>query len=213
MAFEKMEVEDYEKKRYRGLDQKLVHSQETRLVARLLEIAGKFPGEALDLPCGYGRFFPLLQKKGFTPLNCDISFHMVERANARSKPVESARSWGVVADAVSGLPFKEKSFRLVFSMRFFHHLHESSDRRRVLKEFQRITAGWLLISYYQTSPLHRLQRKFRSRVKKSQTGIKMISEEKFREEAENAGFQVETIESLFWGIHSQRIALLKKIKT
>ena len=119
MAFEKHEVEDYEKKRYRGWDQKLVHSRENRLLERLLETVGSHPGQALDLPCGYGRFSGLLSKKGFTSINCDLSFFMVERANARRQLGNASPSPGVVADAVKGLPFKDESFFLVFSMRFF----------------------------------------------------------------------------------------------
>ena len=213
MAFEKHEVEDYEKKRYRGWDQKLVHSRENRLLERLLETVGSHPGQALDLPCGYGRFSGLLSKKGFTSINCDLSFFMVERANARRQLGNASPSPGVVADAVKGLPFKDESFFLVFSMRFFHHLHESRDRERVLGEFHRVSEKWLLVSYYQTNALHRLQRKLRRKVKKSPTRIRMISGEDFRDEAKSVGFEVEKIYSLFRGLHAQRIALLKKSKT
>jgi len=213
MSFERHEVEDYEKKRYRGWDQKLVHSRENRLLGRLFERIGNLPGRALDLPCGYGRFSALLVQKGFVPLNCDLSFFMVERARTRQRTEKSVPVRGIVADAVKGLPFKNDSFSLVFSMRFFHHLHESRDRKRVLSEFQRISNQWLLVSFYQTNALHRIQRKFRRKLKKSPTRIKMISEDVFRDEAKEAGFEVESIDSLFWGIHAQRIALLKKIKT
>jgi SAM-dependent methyltransferase len=213
MTFEKHEVEDYEKKRYRSWDQKLVHSRENRLLERLLETVGICTGKALDLPCGYGRFSGLLNDKGFTPLNCDLSFFMVERANAKRQFGIASRSPGVVADAVKGLPFKDESFSLVFSMRFFHHLHESCDRKRVLEEFHRVSGKWLLVSYYQTNALHCLQRKLRRKVKKSPTRIKMISRQDFRAEAGSVGFDVEKIYSLFRGLHAQRIALLKKAKT
>jgi SAM-dependent methyltransferase len=211
MAFEKHEVEDYEKKRYKGWDQKLVHSRENRLLERLLKTVGNHMGQALDLPCGYGRFSALLTDKGFAPFNCDLSFFMVERANARRQLGDTSPFPGVVADAVKGLPFKDGCFFLVFSMRFFHHLHESRDRRRVLREFHRVSGKWLLVSYYQTNVLHRLQRKFRRKVKKTPTRIKMISGEEFRDEAGSVGFEVEKIHSLFRGLHAQRIALLKKI--
>lgn len=212
MAFEKHEVEDYEKKRYRGWDQKLVHTRENRLLDRLLKSVADFPGWALDLPCGYGRFTALLVQNGFIPFNCDVSYFMVERANVRVQTGNASPSLGAVADAVQGLPFKGESFPLIFSMRFFHHLHESQDRMRVLSEFHRISEKWLLISFYQASALHRFQRRLRRKVKKTQTRIRMISAEEFRSEAESAGFEVKKIHSLFRGLHAQRIALLKKAK-
>ncbi len=85
-------VRDYEKRRYRGLDQRLVHAREMRLLKkafsridreRTAESAGHAWGEerrVLDLPCGYGRFTDFLTGLGRTVVNSDLSLEMVRRA-------------------------------------------------------------------------------------------------------------------------------------
>ncbi|MDD8026506.1 MAG: hypothetical protein PHI34_08320, partial [Acidobacteriota bacterium] len=55
-------VRDYERQRYKSWDQRLVQSRERKLTRRLFRAAGPAAtaGLVLDLPCGYGRFAPLL---------------------------------------------------------------------------------------------------------------------------------------------------------
>jgi SAM-dependent methyltransferase len=164
----------------------------------------------LDVPCGYGRFSSLLLGKGFTLMNSDISFHMVSRAIEQSRRHSEKTVSGVVADVAGGLPFKEGVFDLLFSMRFLHHIHESGKREKVFKEFSAVSSGWVLLSYYQMNFLHVLQRKFRKKIKKSRTKIKMISKEELKRVAALGGLEVVRIFPLIRGIHSQHIVLLKK---
>ncbi len=213
MPFSKNEVTDYEKKRYRGLDQRLVHSREQKILKKIFHGIGETSGLALDLPCGYGRFSDFLLERGFELISCDISHAMVERANERAVKLIHGEAGGAVADATLGLPFKEAIFSLVFSMRFFHHIHNSQDRRKILDEYCRVTSGWAVLSYYQSNALHKVQRKFRRKIKKTPTRIKMITRQEFQGEAEESGFEVVSIFPLFRGIHSQHIALLKKTRT
>lgn len=228
-GFQASEVADYERKRYRGLDQRLVNARETRILKRLLSrcspsspsflrqssppdtAGGPAPGEpacALDAPCGYGRFSGLLVDAGFAVFAADLSVAMVKRARAHG-PIPSYPI-GIVCNLTQGLPFRSGAFPLVFSMRFFHHLHESPLRRAALGEFARVSEEWLIISYYQANLLHLAQRAVRRRVLRKKTRIKMISGRQFREEAAASGFDVVRVVPLFRGIHGQRIALLRK---
>lgn len=206
--FERHEVEEYERKRYRGADQKFVDQREKRILRKILEKTGAGTLRVLDLPCGYGRFSRLLLDKGITLVSSDLSLYMVKRAIDKDRQVD--RFSGVVADAKQGLPFKKGAFRLLLSMRFFHHLHERKVRESILREFSYVSSEWVILSYYQRNWLHSLQRKLRRRIKKSRTQIKMISRQEFYEEIEVAGLRVIKIFPLFRGIHSQQIALLKK---
>lgn len=206
--FEKHEVEEYEKRRYRGQDQKLVDQREKRILRKILrELSDGFI-RVLDLPCGYGRFSRLLLDKGFYLVSSDLSFHMVKRTAEKSG--ESHLHSAVVADAKQELPFKNGVFSLILSMRFFHHLHEKKERESILSEFSRVCSDWVILSYYKRNWLHSLQRKLRRRVKKSKTTIKMISRQEFYEEVEAAGFKVVKDFPIFRVVHSQHIALLKK---
>jgi len=262
LQFEEHEVRDYERRRYRGLDQRLVHCREVRILKAIMKLIGSAPGGtclgspparvavdlvdfnaeepaasnapggggppnratrraarvgtclgspprlALDAPCGYGRFSGFLLERGYGLASADLSFHMVKRA--RSREDISTIPMGIVCNFVHGLPFKPGVFELILSMRLFHHLHEPEERRSVLREFSRAAGGWVILSYYEANPLHRLQRMLRRLVKKSQTRIRMISRREFREEVQGAGFEIVRLFPIFRGIHGHHIALLKK---
>ncbi len=201
-------VRDYERWRYRGIDQRIVHARETRLIERhfaAIRAAGGFPeagAAVLDLPCGYGRFSKLLRNHARRLVNGDLSFEMVKRAAAAE---------GVVANAKQGLPFKDGVFEVVFSLRFFHHVHDARDREAILREFRRVTSGWAIVSFYRTSGLHGLQRRLRRKFHKSRTNIKMIEPGTFEREAAAAGFDVVKIAPLFRGLHAYHLALLRAI--
>jgi SAM-dependent methyltransferase len=214
--FEKHEVADYEKRRYRGLDQRLVHGREVSILKKFLKQAGGGSpnGQAsspliLDAPCGYGRFAGLILGQGFRLISSDLSFHMVKRAVERTGSPPAAA--GIVSNLTRGIPLKGCAVTAVFSMRFFHHLHDREDRRTALREFGRIAAGFVILSYYQTNALHILQRTLRRAVKPNKRRISMIARREFVEDARAAGMEVVRIAPLFRGIHGQHIALLKKV--
>lgn len=208
--FEKHEVEEYERKRYRGIDQRFVHGRERRLLQKFLYKIGEASLPVLDIPCGYGRFSNILLDKGCSLVSSDLSFHMVKRSREKGEKSHSRFLSGVVADAKQGLPFKKGAFSLLLSMRFFHHLHEKEEREFILKEFSRATSSWVILSYYQRNLLHILQRKLRRKIKRSRTRIKMIPHKEFYNEIEGAGLRIVKISPLLRGIHAHHIALLKK---
>lgn len=209
-------VRDYEKRRYRGLDQRLVQAREMRLLKsvlsridreRSIRSAGKARGSerrVLDLPSGFGRFTPFLSGRGYLVFNSDLSVEMVRRAG------EKSGAPGAVADAVAGLPFKDGSFETVFSIRFFHHLHDAAARAAVLSEFRRVSSGWAVVSFYRLSGLHAAQRRLRRRFGKSRTNIKMIEPGQFEEAAQAAGFEIAAVRPLFRGVHAYHLALLRR---
>ncbi len=202
-------VREYERKRYRGLDQRIVHARETRLIGRFLDaVAAAVPSgrtaRFLDLPCGYGRFSGLLQERGGDVVISDLSFEMVRRTRER------LGAPGAVADATRGLPFAASVFDAVVSIRFFHHLHAPEARAAVLGEFARTSAGWAIVSFYCETGLHAAQRQIRRLFGKSRTNIKMLEKGVFESEAMAAGFDVARIVPLFRGLHAYHLALLRK---
>ena len=208
-------VKEYEKRRYRGLDQRIVHAREVRILKKIFKsVKGRWSGPArvLDMPCGYGRFSGFLLGQGFWVVNCDLSFHMVKRACEKVENIaESGKgSPGAVGNATLGLPFQDKAFPVVFSIRFFHHVHDPSDRGKILGEFFRVSSAWAVVSFYQMNVLHLFQRRLRRLLKKSRTHIKMIEPGLFEKEAEAAGFVVRRVYPLIRGLHAYHIALLEK---
>jgi SAM-dependent methyltransferase len=207
--FRKDEVTDYERRRYRGLDQRIVHNRELRILGRIFDRIGA--GRALrvvDAPCGYGRFSTFLLERTSLLLSSDYSPAMVERAVARE--AGGRRPAGFVSDLKTGLALAPDAVEAVFSMRFFHHLHEAADRRAVLAEYARVSRAWAVVSFYRLNPLHRFQRFIRRRLKHTRYRIKMLARDEFVSEARETGWEVEKIYPLIRGIHGQQIALLRK---
>lgn len=209
-GFTERGVEDYEHRRYRGIDQRIVHAREVRMIRKYFGIiraaeGGGSPGTpALDLPCGYGRFTELLRSGGWAVVNSDLSWEMVRRAKGRSG------SAGAVADAKRGLPFPSGVFGLIFSVRFLHHVHDPSERAAILGEFFRVSAGWAVVSFYRANGFHRLQRRIRRLFNKSRTNIKMIDPGQFEKEARAAGFEAVKVTPLLRGLHAYHLALLRR---
>lgn len=207
--FTKDGVRRYEKRRYRGLDQKIVHAREIRLLDRALrEIARAAAGapvrDVLDVPCGYGRFTEFFRSRGLRVTNSDLSLEMVRRAG---EPGVS----GAVADASAGLPFRDGSFGAVFSIRLFHHLREPEARGAVLRELRRVSSGWAAVTFYRVCGIHVWQRRVRRLLGKSRTNIKILEKGVFEAEARAAGFETAAVWPLFRGLHAYHLALLRKL--
>lgn len=209
VPFKKHEVDKYERRRYRGIDQRFVHGREMRILRRILHRIGPSSLPVLDIPSGYGRFSKLMQERGFSLISSDLSFHMVKRAIEKHE--DPGVILGVVSDAKKGLPFKRDVFFLLLSMRFFHHVHEKDDREVILKKFFRVASDWVILSYYQRNLFHILQRKLRRRIMRKKTRIKMVSRREFHEEIRGAGLKVVKVFPVFRGMHAHHIALLRKL--
>ncbi len=217
--FDRPGVADYERRRYRGLDQWLVDRRERRLLSRAFAcLRAQAPGTwdgpngplILDAPCGYGRFTGLITGEGARLVSADLALPMVERALAKRDGVRHLG--GTVADLRGGLPFKPAAFDYVFSMRLFHHLHASEDRRAVLREFARVAPGGVVMSFYRFRGIHALQRRIRRWLTRARREIRMVPGETLEREAADAGFAVERVYPLFRGIHAQHIVVLRRMQ-
>lgn len=209
IPFDRHQVAEYERRRYRGFDQRLVQWRETKILEKWLKkLAQESGGRCLDVPCGYGRFSHLILKSGYRLISGDLSLPMVERARARE--YNGHIPIGIVINIFSGLPFADSSFEVVLCLRFFHHLHSPEERLSVLREIARVTRRWAIISFYRKQPLHELQRKLRRLVRPSPTRISMVALSPFLKEAAAAGFRLKKIIALCRGFHAQHFAILEK---
>lgn len=214
-------VREYEKRRYRGLDQRIVHARETKIIRKMLAEAAKDAAgrdgmrRVLDMPCGYGRFTAMLRDRGLEVVGADLSLEMARRAaenTAGGAPEEGGAGRGipVLAADARRLPFRAGAFDLVFSIRLFHHIHSPESREAILGEFSRVSSAYALVSFYRANGLHEVQRRLRRAFGKSRTNIKMVEPGVFEKAAGEAGFSVVRVLPLFGGIHAYHLALLKK---
>ena len=204
-------VKKYAKTRYRKADQRYVHRREEAILRTYLKKAAGGQGLILDIPCGYGRFSPLLHEFSSSIVGSDQSLSMV-RHMLNQHPPSPNRLWGVVGDAVRGMPFKAEAFGGVVSIRLFQHLHERNEREAALKEFARLSQRFVILSYYRRNALHSAQRRLRRRIKTRQTTIHMVSHSEFLEEIHKAGLECISEKAVLKGLHAHHFVLLRKLE-
>jgi SAM-dependent methyltransferase len=117
--------------------------RDPRTLARLLERHG-VRGPILDAPCGTGRLSSTLARFGQRVVSLDLSASML--ASARERLPGAA-----LQASVSALPFRERSFDVVVSCRFLHHLQEREARRVALRELLRASDRLVVASFWDSA--------------------------------------------------------------
>ncbi len=141
--------------------------REQQLVRRLL---GQVPradvtGLALDMPCGYGRLYPLIREVVPRVVEGDWSFHLLRAArqylNGRD---EADVPPGFVRGNALALPFADGAFDLVLSVRLSHHISSREERHQHVREVLRVSRRWVLFTYFDEhsmkNVLHDFKRRF-----------------------------------------------------
>jgi ubiquinone/menaquinone biosynthesis C-methylase UbiE len=161
------------------------YEREESIVGKWL---GGLPSGAvvLDLPCGTGRFIPLLNARGFRYVGGDFSRAMIEEARktAADKP-----TIGFVNADLEFIPFRDKAVDCVIIWRFMHHVDKDSVRQAMLREAARVTRKRVILSFYHpvsfTHWRHRLKRAL-----SGSGGANAVSHWKLRAEAASCGLRV-----------------------
>ncbi len=101
------------------------------------------PGaRVLDLGCGNGRFYDLLEDRSVGYVGLDISEGLLREARKRHPEATFVRG-----DATE-LPFQDASFDAVFSFAVLHHIPSEELRARFISEMRRVLrpGGTLIVS-------------------------------------------------------------------
>ena len=181
-------VSDYQGKFERQKVERIKDWHEQRLVAGLIQQASAVPsrGLALDLPSGFGRFFPALRQAYPHVVEGDWSWPMLQ--TAQSAHAEQALAF-VRASAVA-LPFASNSFDLVFSVRLCHHFPSDAERDRYIREVFRVSKGWVILSYLDQQSIHNRLRSALRRLKRKRPKQGAASSDNILRTAADQGFQV-----------------------
>ena len=182
-------AEDYTGKFERHWIERINNTREQRLVRALL---GNLPKSrlALDLPCGYGRMFPLVKSVSANVVEGDWSYFMLKEAQRRmARREESERPLGYVRATAFTLPFADRTFDLVFSVRLCHHIDEYDERMQYVHEILRISAHSVVFTYFDTDSVknrvHRFKRRFTPRSPKC-----TLARQDIEKIAEVSGFEI-----------------------
>ncbi len=103
----------------------------------------------LDLGCGNGRLYDLIEKKNVSYCGLDASEKLVEIAREKYPEADFK-----VGDALD-LPFAENSFDKIISIGVFHHISSFDMRLKFLKEACRVLRpeGFLIVTVWKLPPL------------------------------------------------------------
>ena len=146
--------------------ERLNNRREQRLVRRIL---GQIPatdraGLALDMPCGYGRLYPLVREVVPQVVEGDWSFHLLQTARQHLGERDTADApRGFVRGTALAMPFADRAFDLVLSVRLSHHISSRDERHQHVREVLRISNKWVVFTYFDARSLKNVLHEFRRR--------------------------------------------------
>ena len=137
----------YLQKHQNGLWRKLSHQRDEQLARKALSLAGD-PGLVLDLPCGAGRFWPMLaEKPNRNIIGADYSAAMLDIA-CKSNPASITKRVQPLQTSAFAIDLPPNAVDSIFCMRLLHHVGQSSDRMALLQEFHRVTRDSVIVSLW-----------------------------------------------------------------
>jgi len=182
----------YTKKFEKHWSERVNNQHEQRLIRQLItRIAAEAPlRTALDLPCGYGRLMPVLRQHVNQVFEGDWSLPLLKtaRENQKSEPGTKEADGYVRATALV-MPFADRTFDFVLSVRLCHHIRERAERLAYVRELLRISDHWVVFTYFDAHSVKNLLREIRCKLfGKSPKWTLKASE--IREIAKTMGFEV-----------------------
>lgn len=145
--YDQQHAQEYFLKHQDGLARRLSHQRDEQLARRALALAGE-PGLVLDLPCGAGRFWPLLaEKPNRVIIGTDNSEAMIETA-CKAQPPEVVARVRPLQTSAFDIDLPDNAVDSIFCMRLFHHIGEAAHRKRILSEFQRVSRDSVILSLW-----------------------------------------------------------------
>lgn len=200
----------YRSKRYSSISQRWVDRREQAVAAQLLDASsGCCNGHVIDMPCGFGRFYPLLQANRLRVSALDQSAAMVNLYR-ENDGFDDDRDHAEQADILQYLPEAAAPAGRALCIRLFQHLHHRELRVAAL----RTLAGnrrRIVMTYYDQGCVHYWTKRLEMWLKGRPVRVKMISRACFDAEVAEAGLRVVKRTKLLPGIHAQTWVLLAPI--
>lgn len=185
----------YRDRRFREGTGAATHRRECRAIARLLQCATVPPGVWLDVPSGTGRLTHLLPAPA---VRVDRDLSMLQAADDRLPRVQAS---------ASRLPFRDRAFAGVLCMRLLQHVPPRDERRAILRELARVSAGPVLVSFFDAASLQHLRRRLRVALGGRRSARVAVRLRVLREDLAAAGLRIVRVASLRRWFSEQRLLL------
>ena len=194
-------------KRFESGSRKRIDKREQHAVRKIF--AGlKSCHSVVDVPSGAGRFINTLSQGGRRVIEVDVAFEILEYAQGKAMKLK------VEAQALQGdaarLPLVNGAVDCVFSNRLLHHIHASTERRALLREFHRVSRRYAVVSFFNYKGLAQI-RGFLKRLKgRVPPYTNQPTQDEFREEVTQCGFTVQAVVPTGMPWVSQKYFVLEK---
>lgn len=145
--YDQQHAQGYLQKHQDDAARRLSHWRDEQMARKALHIAGD-PGLVLDLPCGAGRFWPMLaEKPNRIIIGADNSADMIATACA-AQPVDVVKRVRPLRTSAFDIDLPDNAVDSIFCMRLLHHVGQAEHRMALLQEFQRVTRDSVIISLW-----------------------------------------------------------------
>ncbi|USR41796.1 class I SAM-dependent methyltransferase [Ectopseudomonas hydrolytica] len=140
-------AQQYLHKHQDGLFRRLSHWRDVQVARRALQMADQ-PNLVLDLPCGAGRFWPMLcEQPNRVILAADNSADMLATARAAQAPEVVARVNSFRTSAFA-IDLGDNAVDCIFCIRLLHHIESAEHRLAILREFHRVSRDTVIVSLW-----------------------------------------------------------------
>lgn len=145
--YDRTHAYEYLHKHQDGLARRLSHWRDEQMARNALKLAGD-PGLVLDLPCGAGRFWPLLaENPNRLIFAADNSADMLDIAEA-SQPMEVLKQVETFRTSAFAIDLTANAVDCIFCIRLLHHIEQPEHRLAILREFHRVSRDTLILSLW-----------------------------------------------------------------
>ena len=194
-----------------GWRRRMTTWRETWLLRRALKLAGD-PDSVLDMPCGAGRFLPMLAS---TPARhlfaADNSAAMMRTAQSYLDPTLRERIRFCRMTAFD-LPLADGAVDHVVCMRLLHHIADSEHRLRILGEIHRVARSGATFSLWVDGNLHARRRQARAAASSTGTLNRLvIPRERIEVELARSGFFIRARLDVLKGISAWRLNVVDRV--
>ena len=208
-------AQQYLHKHQDGLARRTSNWRDQQLARHALKLAGE-PEVVLDLPCGAGRFWPLLaEQPGRRILAADNSPEMIRVARHAHPPELLARVRTFQTSAFA-IDLDDETVDCVFCMRLLHHVADPAHRLAMLREFHRVSRDSVIVSLWVDGNYKAWQRRRLERRREQQLGGQanqnrfVVGRDVIESEFRRAGFSIAGHQDFLPGYAMWRVYTLRK---
>jgi len=207
--YDRKHAQQYFDKHRDGPMRRLSDWREQQIARAALAMAGD-PASVLDLPCGAGRFWPMLaERTGRRILAADNSADMIAVAQATQAPEIVARVEAFQTSAFA-IDLADGAVDCVFSMRLLHHIAEPAHRLAMLREFHRVSRETVVLSLWVDGNF-KARRRARLEARRSVNNNRFVVPRRVIEaEFAEAGFDIVGYRDFLPGYAMWRVYTLRK---